>query len=128
MGAETMALADQFLAHLFVVVNFTIESDANRAVFVVERLVSLLEVDDAQANMAEGERPIVEQGIARPIRPAVADRSAHPCDDFPGGLDTRRGYFPCIDQADLRQYGGLVPVDTLTGDLSVFKFHDHDEG
>ena len=73
---------DQFVTQLFVVVDFTIESDADRAVFVVERLVSLLEVDDAQANMAEGKRTTVEQGIARAIRPTVADRRTHPRDVF----------------------------------------------
>src|ERR1700752_4209215 len=80
LGAESMALVDQFLAQQFVVVNFTIESDADRAVFVVERLVSLLEGDNAQADMAEGEGPTVEQGIARAIRAAVADRRTHPRD------------------------------------------------
>src|SRR5262249_37423392 len=48
--------------------------------------------------------------------------------DFAGGFDPRRGKLPRIDQADLRKYGGLVPVDTLTSDLSVFKLHNHDNG
>src|SRR5439155_7045897 len=82
MGAETMALIDQFFSQLFVVVNFTIESDADGAVLVVERLVSLLEVDDAQANMAEGECATVEQCIARAIRTAVARRRTQPSDVF----------------------------------------------
>ena len=77
LGAESMALLDQFLAQQFVVVDLTIESDADLPVFVVERLVALLEVDNAQADMAEDEGPTVEQGIARAVRPAVADRRTH---------------------------------------------------
>jgi hypothetical protein len=54
---------------------------------------------------------------------------------LPGGIQHFTGsfdssYWKCvrIDQAYLSQYRCLVPVNTLTGYLSVFKLDNHDNG
>src|SRR4051812_18422036 len=68
----------QFVAQLFVVVDLPVENDRNGAIFVEDRLIAGLEVDDAEPPHAESN--LVAEVKALGIRPAVPHRVAHSVD------------------------------------------------
>ena len=82
-GAETVAAPLELLAESAIVVNLPVEHDADRVVFVENRLTAAGEVDDRESPMAERHLVIeVNSGI---IRPPMRLRLIHGVND-PAGL------------------------------------------
>ncbi len=78
LRAEVVFLLHQRAAQFFVVVDFAVEDQRNRAIFVIERLVAPGDVDDAQA--AHPHRQIglgAGRVKAVAVRSAMLDRGAH---------------------------------------------------
>src|SRR3954469_1396079 len=80
VGAEGMALSFQRLPETFEVVNFAIEDDPNCAVFVLYRLMSTLEIDDAQTAHSQSDSGSHVETFV--VRAAVNHRVAHRPDFF----------------------------------------------
>src|SRR5262249_32201466 len=75
VGVKLVAAGDQFFAQFREIVDFAVEHDPDRLVFVVDGLVSAGEVNDAEPAHAE---PGSAAGVdALVVRPAVDDGAAH---------------------------------------------------
>jgi hypothetical protein len=61
---------------LGVIVNFAVEDDAERIIFVRHRLMPRAYIHDAQATMTESDCAVYEQAAI--VRPAMRDDIAHP--------------------------------------------------
>jgi hypothetical protein len=74
-------MARRFELHskLTVVVDLAVEHDPDRTIFVVDRLLSRREVDDAQAPHAETDARLHMDPLV--VRPAMPDDVAHPADE-----------------------------------------------
>jgi hypothetical protein len=72
---KPVAAALQRGAQLAVVVDLAVLDDLDRAVFVPDRLVAALEVDDREAPDGERDGPVDERAVA--VGPPVAKRLAH---------------------------------------------------
>src|ERR1700730_6928913 len=72
---ETMALLDQFFAKLDVVENLAVEGNPQRAIRIRHGLTPAVDIDDAEASMAQTSLSVGED--AGPVRTAVADLRDH---------------------------------------------------
>ena len=78
LRAKGVLLLHQRAAQFFVVVDFAVEDQRNRAIFVVERLVAARHVDDAQAAHPHRQIGLVARRVeAVAVRSAMLDRRAH---------------------------------------------------
>jgi hypothetical protein len=82
MGAKRCPCSINSLTQLFVVVDLPIEIDADRAVFVIDGWSPSWRSMMLRRTWPKASAPAVKQGIARAIRPAVADHGTHPRDVF----------------------------------------------
>src|SRR6185437_8060044 len=80
MGAKPVAEPEEPLGQLPVVVDFPVEGDPNRAVFIRQRLGTTLKVDDAQATVAEADAALAVD--AHPVRAPVRYHVAHSDESF----------------------------------------------
>ena len=71
-----MSAGLQVAPEVGVVIDLAVEHNPNRPVFVRERLLARLEIDDAEATMREGGLSV--QAQARFVRTAMCDDVAHP--------------------------------------------------
>ncbi len=83
-GLESMAELREKVAQALVVVDFAIEDDPERPVFVRDRLMASLDVDDGEPPRGEP-GPGVEEGSFI-VRTAVGDRSRHRFENGPVGF------------------------------------------
>jgi hypothetical protein len=74
-GAVLMTTGLQLFAQFLVVVNFAVENDPKRPVFICDRLVTGLNVDDAKA--AHGQSDILLDKETGVIGPAMSDLPVH---------------------------------------------------
>jgi hypothetical protein len=74
-GAEDMAAAGKFHHQRLEIVDFAVEDDAHRVVFVEQRLVAAGDIDDRQAAMPEPDARRGEEPVA--VGPAMRDRIGH---------------------------------------------------
>ena len=74
-GAVAMATGLQIFAQFLVVVNFAVENDPKRLVFIGDRLVTGLNVDDAEA--AHGQSDVLLDKETGVIGPAVGELPVH---------------------------------------------------
>ena len=72
---EHVPALEQLAGQLAIVVDLAVEDDLHGAVFVADRLVAGLQVDDAEAIHPEAERAVGQQ--ARLVGAAVLDGVAH---------------------------------------------------
>ena len=91
---ELMSLGDQLAAEFAVVVDLAVEDDVVAAGFVAHRLAAAGEVNDAQPLVEERGRVVLVGALV--VRPAMADRRAHPL----GGLAVPRPD-PAADSAHI---------------------------
>src|SRR5262245_30080648 len=73
--AKDVAIAEELLAQLEVVVNLAVEDDLYAAVFVAERLLAGSEVDDGQSSMSEADTGADPETLS--VRPAMGDAICH---------------------------------------------------
>src|SRR6478735_9972693 len=81
--AKPMALALEFVADGLIAVEFAIDDDPHRFVFVGDRLNTRPKIDDAQSRMAKGDPSVLADPAGLGIRAAVPEASR-------GALDRRR--------------------------------------
>src|SRR4051812_44670786 len=74
--AERVAALLELRAKLLVVIDFAVQDDDDRPVFVEKRLISRFEVDNPQPLNSEADT-VVDENAAR-IGAAMFDRRAHP--------------------------------------------------
>src|SRR5580700_10985330 len=79
LGSITMAARDQSLAQRTVVIDFTVENYPDRTIFVAERLMSVGDVDDAEAAHAEADIALRENAVI--VWTAMGHHIAHPSQD-----------------------------------------------
>ena len=75
VGSKPVPGANQIAAKLLIVIDFAVEHDPYRTVFIRNRLMTGVEIDNAQAPHAD--RAIAIYVIAFVIRTAMPDRIAH---------------------------------------------------
>ena len=75
---KTMTARGEFLAQLAVVVDLAIEDDPDRSIFVADRLLAAVQVDDAQASHAQPDA--ITQVHTFFIRPSMHQHLAHRAD------------------------------------------------
>ena len=78
VGAVAMALGCQAFSQSRMVVDFSVENDPDRAVFVADGLVAGGEIDDAQAAHAQAHGAVGEHAFV--VGPAVQHGAAHLAD------------------------------------------------
>src|SRR6185295_19083904 len=76
VGVEAMTPRDQFCSKLGIVMNFAIEDDPDRAVFVLDWLLAGRQIDDREPPHTECYTG--HDAASFVVRTTVADRSAHP--------------------------------------------------
>ena len=77
---KPVALADEPLPQLLVIIDFAIKNHPHGAVFVRERLVAGREIDDAEAPHADAAASLDADALI--VRTAVPDGLAHRFDDL----------------------------------------------
>ena len=75
VSAVLVAASDELFAQGLVVVDFAVEDDPERAIFIRERLVAGGEIDNAEAAHADAEAAIDVKALV--VRPAVSHDVAH---------------------------------------------------
>ena len=75
LRAEAMTASAQLVAQLTVVVDFSIEDEGDRLVFVGERLIATGDINDAQT--AHGQADIAVDEVAGAIRTAMPQPVVH---------------------------------------------------
>jgi hypothetical protein len=75
-GTEPMAFIDQTLAQLPEIVDLSVQDDPDGLVFVVDRLLTRLKVDDAEPSHTHSEISIHEDSLI--IRSTMPNTPAHP--------------------------------------------------
>jgi hypothetical protein len=71
-----MAFVDETLAQLHKIVDLTVQDDPDGLVFVMDRLLTRLKVDDAEPSHTHSEIPVPEDSLV--IRSTMLDTPAHP--------------------------------------------------
>src|ERR1041385_4709184 len=71
MRLESMSFCDQFFAQRLEIVDFAIEGDPDRIVFIRQRLVSRKWVDDSETARRERDAGTVPDTL--PVRPAMGE-------------------------------------------------------
>jgi hypothetical protein len=73
--AEGVAALEQLRLDLHEVEDLAVEGDHDRVIFVVERLLAALQIDDCQTPMTEADSRLEVKAVA--VRTAMADRAVH---------------------------------------------------
>src|SRR5215469_1838112 len=89
---ETVATFLEFCSQFTEVVNFSVENNPDRFVFVVNRLVSAGQVDDAQSPHSQGD--VISNEYALVVRPSVENRLAHPMSSCVVGSNAIEAQYP----------------------------------
>jgi hypothetical protein len=93
LRSEAMAFADQLLAQLHIVEDFSVEDDRHRAGIVVHRLLTGGKVDNTQARVSQPDAVFRVDGAF--VRPPVTDAIDHRAQPAGIGLRLGRMYNPC---------------------------------
>src|SRR6185295_14226771 len=78
MRYKSMATLYQFFTELFVVINLPVENNGYRPIFVVDRLMSTIHVDDCQPTHAQTGLTIEEKSVV--VRASPPNEGTHPPD------------------------------------------------
>src|SRR5262245_43738105 len=74
-GSKAVSLALQISAQLLKVVDFAVENDLNRAVFIANRLITSAHIDDRQPAVHEPDTRLNDESLR--VRAAVSDAITH---------------------------------------------------
>src|SRR5262249_36953708 len=89
VGGKAVPPRQQVAPKLLIVVNFPVEDDPDRAIFIAHRLMAGREVNDAEPSHPDPGAPIHINAVI--VRPAMADPVTHRSDAlFVSGLLTQR--------------------------------------